>query len=115
MASPLESIIYTPDSTSDFHRMAEGARKLHHGAADLLVVTAAELSVALRHAYQGNPWVVGVDARMAAKSVTKHLVRAARMDLEAGAEVVRGWTRYWELFVEPKPAAAGRRAFNVRG
>jgi hypothetical protein len=100
-------------STSELRQMCESGRGVFNLAADRLSVTAAELNLLLR-AIPGNPLLLGLDSRAVAKRITKHLVRASHLQVEAARSMKDCWFTYEGLILNPTQPA-GRPSFNVKG
>lgn len=104
--STIDALV-TPYTTSEFHAMVEAARALHHGLHDRFVVMAAELTVGLSKV-EGRRGMMGLDSKVAAQRVTRHLKHAAGYDLQAARAVVRSYQMFNELFLGKAPAARGQ-------
>lgn len=101
----------TPYNTSDFQAMAEQARAHHHGMYDQYHVMAVELRRGLSRV-QGARGLFGVDVRIAARRVTRHLAHAAQLELETGRAVVRSFHVYQELFLN-RPQNPPASSFQI--
>ena len=105
------SELITPYNTSEFHRLAEQARRHHHANHDAYVIIAHELYRSLSKV-QGRSWALGADSRYHAKQVTRHFIRAAGEELQAARCVVAAYRKFTELYTDT-PAAARGRSFDV--
>lgn len=110
MSKGLPELI-TPYSTTEFHAMVEAARAHHHAMHDQLVIMSAELYRGLSKV-QGARGLFGVDVKIAARRVSKHLAHAAGMEMATAKAIVRSYTQYTELFLN-KSNAAPATAFNL--
>lgn len=98
-------------STSQLQTMCEQGRLLFNTASDRLSVVAAELRVNLA-GLGGNPMLLGLDSRAAARRVTRNLVHAAALQHEAARAMQACWFTYQGLYLAPKPAS---NKFDVAG
>lgn len=89
--------LVTPYNTSEFHAMVETVRGHHHAEYDQMLTIAAELRRMLGKV-SGAPALVGVDSKIAARRVTRHLARAAGMNLRVAQATIRSYQMYTELF-----------------
>lgn len=96
--------LVTPHSKSEFQAMAEAARAHHHAMHDQLHTIAAELRRDLGR-LQGTGGLLGLDVKIAAYRVTRHLVRAGQMEFEVAKAIVRSYYQFEELFLNKSPAA----------
>jgi hypothetical protein len=90
--------IITPYSTSEMNAVCEATRHHLHDLHDRLFVISAELYVGLSK-LDGRTGLFGVDTKLAARRVTKNLVHAGALELEAAKAISRTWTVYQQLFV----------------
>jgi hypothetical protein len=90
--------LVTPHNTSEFHAMAEAARRLFHTQHDQLVTISAELRRDLA-AIGGSPMLLGLDGKLAARKVARHLAVAAGYQLASAQAVIRSWTEYQRLYL----------------
>jgi hypothetical protein len=103
------SKIVTPHNTSEFHAMAEAARRLFHTQHDQLVTVSAELRRDLA-AIGGSPMLLGLDGKLAARKVARHLAIAAGYQLVSAQAVIRSWSEYQRLYLG-RPE--NRRGFDI--
>lgn len=103
--------LVTPYNTSEFHAMVEGVRAHHWASHDQYVVVASELYRSLAKA-QGTRGLLGMDVRLAARRVTRHLAHAAGYEIAAAKAAVRSYTLFTELFLN-KSSAAPQRGFDL--
>src|SRR5688572_12037675 len=109
MSKGIEGLI-TPYSTSEFHAMVEAARAHHNAAHDQYSTVAADLRKGLSKA-QGVRGLMGLDVRIAARRVTRHLVHCAGLEQATARALVRSYEMYNELFLGK--ASARNRGFDV--
>jgi hypothetical protein len=102
--------LVTPYNTSEFHEVADACRRYHHATMDRYITVAAELRRMLGKV-KGTAVLLGVDSKIAAGRVTRHLVRAGTFEQAAARAVVRSYQTYLELFTG-KSAAARAREFD---
>lgn len=100
--------LVTPYSTSEFRKMAEAYRANKAAVHDQLVVVSADLYRGLSR-LNGSTFLFGVDVRIAAKRVTRHLNHAAGLELAAAQAAMRSYDLYIELFTGKKPASHARQ------
>lgn len=103
--------LVTPYNTSEFHAMVEAVRAHHWASHDQYVVVASELYRSLAKA-QGTRGLLGMDVRIAARRVTRHLAHAAGYEIAAAKAAVRSYTLFTELFLN-KSSAAPQRGFDL--
>lgn len=103
--------LVTPYSTSEFHAMVEAARAHHWAVQDQLTIVAAELYRGLTTNMQGRRGLVGVDVRMAARQVTRHLSKAANYEVAAAQAIVFSYNKFTQLFLG-KPVGQ-QRGFDL--
>jgi hypothetical protein len=109
MANGIQGLV-TPYSTSEFQAMVEAVRAHHNAAHDQYSTVAAELRLGL-HKVQGARGLFGVDVRIAARRVTKPLVRCAGLETEVAKSLIRSLELYNELFLNKSPAHS--RGFDI--
>lgn len=109
-AKGLEGLV-TPYTTSEFHKLVELLRSHHHAEYDQMVVVAAELRRMLGKV-QGAPGLVGIDSKIAARRVTRHLSHAAGANLVVAKATVRAYDLYVELFTGKRAGPHGK-TFDV--
>lgn len=105
--------LVTPYTTSEFHAIVELIRLHHHAEHDQLVVIAAELRRMLGKV-SGATLAFGVDSKIAARRVTRHLSHAAGLNLAVAKAAIRSYDVYTELFTGKRAGPRGK-AFNVNG
>lgn len=103
--------LVTPYTTSEFHAITELIRKHHHAVHDQKVVVAAELRRMLGKV-QGATLAFGVDSKIAARRVTRHIAHSGALDLAAAKATVRAFDLYVELFTGRRAGPHGK-TFNV--
>lgn len=110
MAKGIEGLI-TPYSTSEFHAMVEQVRAHHNAAHDQYSTVAVELRRGLGKA-QGVPGLFGMDVKIAARRVTRHLAHAAGLEMATAKALIRSYEMYNELFLG---RSAAKRGFDING
>jgi hypothetical protein len=103
--------LVTPYSTTEFQAMAEAARQHHHAAYDQYHVMAVELRRGLSRV-QGAKGLLGIDVRIAARRVSRHITHAASLQLESGRAVIRSFHVYQEHFLG-KPGNPPASTFQI--
>lgn len=105
-------IIATPSNTSELNKECDRARAILHAQHDDLVTTAAELYAALCKS-KGHPLLLGIDVKIKARKVIRHLIHAAEMQLEAGRAIISCWTTYQTQILNADQAVhPGRSGFD---
>lgn len=84
-------------STSGLQKYVEAARTLALAFGSELDFAAAELAAALART-KGNPWLLGLDAKVAGRIVAAHLARAAELQRGAAAEAIKAWRVFTQRF-----------------
>jgi hypothetical protein len=86
-------IMATPSTTSELNKECDKARAVLHSQHDELVTVAAEFYAALCKS-KGHPLLLGIDVKIKARRVVRHLIHAAEMQLESGRAVIACWTTF---------------------
>lgn len=107
-----QHIMATPSSTSELNRECDKARAALHAQHDELVTVAAELYAALCKA-RGHRLLFGIDIKLKARRVVRHLIHAAEMQLEAGRAVIACWITFQTQILNADQAVRpGQSGFN---
>lgn len=100
-------------TASELQRLCESGRLLSHDFADRIVVASDEIQLALAQT-QGAPHLLGMDARMNAKRVTRSLRHAARLQTESARAFQGTWLRFQQLYLVRQPGTP-KKSFDVTG
>lgn len=90
--------LVTPYSTSEFHALVEAARAHHWAMQDQLLTIAAELHRALSR-MQGGRGLAGLDVKIAARRVTRHLAKAGALNVGVAQEIAFSYNQFTRLFL----------------
>lgn len=90
--------IKTPYCKSEFEATVEAIRAHHQALGDKLAIISAELRRELRHV-KGNPWLLGMDIRLAARKVAKPFAWAAAEEDAIARSAVAALRLFQELFL----------------
>jgi hypothetical protein len=105
--TPTHPALDLPTSGSELKRTAEAMRRYHNSMYDIFLGWAHDMERALRNAEGGNPWLLGMDKRLAARRVVRPIIKAA----EEHRNIAKGWIRMERLFTELfQGAPAGRHS-----
>lgn len=104
--------VNSPYSTSEMQLMCEQGRLLFDTIYDRISTITAELKANLA-AMQGNPYLLGIDSKSAARRTVRPLLHAAGLSREAATAMKNSWIIYQGLYL-PKQAGA-RSGFDVNG
>ena len=108
---PTHPALDLPSSGSEMKALCDRMRRYHNTMYDAYLGFAHDLERCLRNAEGGNPWLMGLDKRMAARRVVRPLIKAA----EEHRNIARGWMRSAHLFAELfQGAPAGRHGAGHR-
>lgn len=100
-----------PYSTTEMQHMCEQLRSLFDGIYDRIMTVAGELQPSLG-AMSGNPYLLGLDSRSAAKKTVKPLIHAANLSREAATSAKTSWMVYQGFYL-PKVPHGSRGGFDV--
>lgn len=103
--------LVTPYTTSEFQAMIEAARAHHHSMYDQYHVIAVELRRGLGKV-EGAKGLFGIDVKIAARRVTRHLAHAASLELETAKAVLRSYHVYQELYLN-RPQNPPASSFQI--
>lgn len=103
--------LITPYTTTEFAAMVEQARAHHHSMYDQYHIIAVELRRGLGKV-QGARGLLGLDVKIAARRVTRHLAHAASLELETAKAVLRSFHVYQEHFLG-KPGNPPASTFQI--
>lgn len=102
-------------SSSELHTMCESGRLLFVTAYDRLAVLSAELRLALSQTPVQNPGngTFKTTSRSAARRVTRQLVYAAELQLDAAKAMRTAWFVYKGLYMPQAPVSNNKPKFDV--
>lgn len=100
-------------SASELQRMLEQGRHLSHDFADRIIVAADEIQIALGQ-LSGAPHLLGIDASMSARRVTRSLRHAGRLQTESAKAFQATWYRFQQLYLVRQPGTP-KRSFDITG
>lgn len=97
--------VETPTSTAELHKMCDEARRHYHAQADAVGVVAADLQGRLAKVAPGNAMLLGMDSRMVARRITKHLKLAADLNAQSARSFMACWSTYQEYILNTRKTA----------
>lgn len=103
--------IHAPSSMSEMRDMCEQMRILFDSLYDRVMHISGELHPSLA-ALSGNPYLLGLDSRSAARKTVKPLIHAANLSREAARASKTSWMVYQGFYLPKQPHGA-RRGFDV--
>jgi hypothetical protein len=97
--------VNTPTNTAELQKMCDEARRHYHAQADAIGVLATDLRSRLSKVANGSPVLFGLDSKMVARRVTKHLMLAADLNAQSARAFMACWGAYQEGILNVKQQA----------
>lgn len=95
----------TPTNTDELHKMCDEARRHYHAQSDAVGVMAADLRARLAKVAPGNAMLLGMDSRMVARRIAKHLTLAADLNAQSARAFMACWSSYQEYILNTRKSA----------
>lgn len=102
--------LVTPYTTSEFSAMVEEARAHHYAVSDQYGIVASELRRQLGKVKGAQ--IMNLDSKVAARRVSRQLIRAANYEAYAARATIRSFQLYQQLFLG-KGSSARARGFDI--
>lgn len=98
---------------SGLHIVCNKGRRGAMELASTVAMMAEEVELALRHADQGNPYLIGLDTRYRARRVSSHLRHSAELLQMSAVSFARTWFSFRKHFTQqPAPKKKPARSFR---
>lgn len=102
-----------PGSTSELNALTQAGRTADVADGDMMAMLAEALQQRLAKAHKGgSPWLFGLDAKLAARRVARHMRNLAALRMESAKEWRTLWFTYQAYFVNTQ-AKEPQNGFDV--